>query len=304
MKLAAPLSPTEVLAQVALALPESARSSVIIIGSLAAGYHFFSDDGAAAIRTKDVDCLLAPNAKAVAAAVHVTEQLLSANWKQRQNGKWGAPGAAELALDALPMVRLQPPGGNEWFLELLAAPPEYVAGEPDKKLARVHTSAGDFAICSFDFLALAEWKPLTTQLGVRIARPEMMALSNLLHHPVIGETLMAGTDYKRANKDLGRVLALVHLTIARDRKDGTDELSAWPRRMWEALQLKFGDHAKPLAQRAGSGVNALMASAFDLQQALRIANIGLLTSMDVSVDAILATGRRLQADVLEPLADS
>jgi hypothetical protein len=304
MKLAAPLSPTEVLAQVALALPESARSSVIIIGSLAAGFHFFSGDGVAAIRTKDVDCLLAPNAKAVAAAVEVTEQLLSANWTQRHDGKWGAPGAAELALEALPMVRLQPPGGKEWFLELLAAPPEYAAGEPDKKLARVHTTAGDFAICSFDFLALAEWKPLVTQHGVRIARPEMMALSNLLHHPTIGETLMAGTDYKRANKDLGRVLALAHLTVARDRKDNTDELSAWPRSMRDALQLKFGNHAKPLAQRAGSGINALMASAFDLQQALRIANTGLLTSLDVSVDAFMATGRRLQADVLEPLAGS
>jgi len=200
------------------------------------------------------------------------------------------------------MVRLRPPSDSEWFLELLAAPPQYHHGAPDKKLERVHTKVGDFAICSFGYLALAEWQPLATQHGVYIARPEMMALSNLLHHPVIGDVRIGGTEYKRANKDLGRVLALAHLTIARDRKDGTDELAEWPQRMWQALQAKFGDQAKPLAQRAGTGISALLSSPSDLQQALRIANLGLLTSMDVGMDAIRATGRRFQAEVLEPLA--
>ena len=55
MKLEASLSPSEVLAQVAGALPSDVRGNVIIIGSLAAGYHFFAGDGARAIRTKDVD---------------------------------------------------------------------------------------------------------------------------------------------------------------------------------------------------------------------------------------------------------
>ncbi len=302
MKLSAPLSPSEVLAQVAQALPEAVRANVIIIGSLAAGYHFFFGDGAAAIRTKDVDCLLSPHAKALAAAAEVTEQLIKADWSQRQDAQWGKPGDEDVALEALPMVRLRPPSDSEWFLELLAAPPQYHHGAPDKKLERVHTKVGDFAICSFGYLALAEWQPLATQHGVYIARPEMMALSNLLHHPVIGETRIGDTEYKRANKDLGRVLALAHLTIARDRKDGTDKLAEWPQRMWQALQAKFGDQAKPLAQRAGTGISALLSSSADLQQALRIANLGLLTSMDVGMDAIRATGRRFQAEVLEPLA--
>ena len=46
MKLEASLSPSEVLAQVAGALPSDVRGNVIIIGSLAAGYHFFAGDGA------------------------------------------------------------------------------------------------------------------------------------------------------------------------------------------------------------------------------------------------------------------
>lgn len=302
MKLTTPLSPSEVLEQVAQALPENVRANVIIIGSLAAGYHFFSGDANAAIRTKDVDCLLSPHAKALTAATEVTEQLIQADWSQRQDVKWGTPGNKEVALEDLPMVRLRPPSGSEWFLELLSAPPQYIHGAPAKKLERVHTKVGDFAICSFEYLALVEWQPLPTIHGVHIARPEMMALSNLLHHPFISDVCIGDTDDKRSNKDLGRVLALAHLTIARDRKNGTDEIAEWPLRMWQALQSKFGDQAKPLAQRAGAGIGALLSSAVDLQQALRIANRGLLTSMDVGVDAITATGRRLKAEVLEPLA--
>lgn len=54
MKLQAFLSPSEVLAQVAQALPTNVRGHVIIVGSLAAAYHFFAGDRERAIRTKDV----------------------------------------------------------------------------------------------------------------------------------------------------------------------------------------------------------------------------------------------------------
>ena len=213
----------------------------------------------------------------------------------------------EELVEALPMVRLKPPGGHEnprqWFLELLSAPPRYVAATPSKKLQRVPTTIGDFAICSFDYLALAECEPLPTASGLRIARPEMMALANMLHHPVIGAALIAGTDYKRSNKDLGRVLALAHLTIKRDLQHGTDELGQWPARMWSALQAKFGSEAGELATGAGAGIDALLASEADLAQGLAIANIGLLASMDLGLEAIRATGRRLQAEVLGPLTD-
>lgn len=301
------LSPAQVLAQVAQALPPSVRNNVIIIGSLAAGYHFFSGDGARAIRTKDVDCLFSPHSKAVAAATEVTDQLLQVNWRIREGQGWSQPGTQEDREEDLPMVRLRPPGDatSPWFLELLSAPPAFEPGAPGKKLRRVETRIGHFAICSFDFLALAESRPLDTAHGVRIARPEMMALANLLHHPTVADTLIAGTDYKRANKDLGRVLALAYLTIQRDRRDNTEELDAWAERMWHALQEKFGDQAAPLAVRAGAGLRALMGSQTDLAQALRIANLGLLASMDVPLDAFRATGARFLAEVideLEPLA--
>ena len=51
------MSPDDVLAQIASALPPTCRDNVIIVGSLAAGFHFFSGDPERAIRTKDVDWL-------------------------------------------------------------------------------------------------------------------------------------------------------------------------------------------------------------------------------------------------------
>ena len=306
--LVTPLNPSEVIAQVAGALPEQARSQVIICGSLAAAYNFFSGDGAASLRTKDVDILFSPHAVAVDAAVQVTEQLMAANWTQREDGTFGTGGRPEDNLDDLPVVRLRPPAGEgapaPWFLELLAAPPQYAAGGDEKTNQRVRTSAGDFMIPSFAYLALAECKPIMTQQGVLIARPEMMALANMLHHPVIRTDVMRDTPgWKRSNKDLGRVLAMAYLTIERDRREETDEFGDWADRMWEALHQKFDDDAGRLAMSAGSGINALLASRDDLAQALTIANLGLLASLDVSMAAFEATGRRFQAELLERLAE-
>ena len=161
---------------------------------------------------------------------------------------------------------------------------------------------GHFAICSFNYLALAECKPIETTHGLRIARPEMMALANMLHHPSIGPDLIAGSAAKRSNKDLGRVLALAWLTAEHDRRNGTQELDSWAQRMAEALRARFPGRAKRLAQSAGSGLRELMTSEGDRDEALSICNKGLLASMEVSRDAFAATGRRVIQQVLEPLA--
>ena len=71
--------------------------------------------------------------------------------------------------------------------------------------------------------------------------------------------------------------------------------------MWSALQDKFGDQAPRLAARAGDGLRALLASPADLDQALRIANLGLLASIDVSMEVVRATGARVVAGVIEEL---
>lgn len=300
------LNPRETIEQVARALPEQVRSNVIICGSLAAAYNFFSGDSAASLRTKDVDVLLSPHAVSVGAAVQVTEQLLAENWQQKTDAKY-PPGGPDVPLKQLPVVRLEPPtgdaGAEKWFLELLAAPPTYTPGADVKTEQRVSTSAGDFNIPSFAYLALAEWQPIKTQHGVLIARPEMMALANMLHHPTIGPELMRDTPRKRSNKDLGRVLALAYLTLERDTRDKTDEFYQWAGHMWAALREKFGEDARELALGAGAGIDALLASRFDADDALWLANYGLLRGLDVDRDRFAATGRRLQAEVLEPLGE-
>lgn len=301
MKLAPPVSPKEVLVQVANALPQDCRQDVIIIGSLAAGYHFFADDGSKGIRTKDIDCMFSPHAKAVAVAAKVTERLLQAKWTQRQGTEWSAPGGPNEAPDKLPMVRLQPPTGSEWFIELLGAPDAYQSGAPMKQYHAVKTNVGYFAICSFGFLALAEWEPLPTPLEVRIARPEMMALANMLHHERIGAEIMSGTNWKRANKDLGRVLAQAYLAVAQDRKNEGADFDEWAPRMWSALNAKFPEQARELALRVGNGIRLLLKSPADLDQALAICNLGLLASLDIDSHAFAATGRRVIEEVIEPL---
>jgi len=300
-----PLTPDAVMAQIAEALPDDCRPNVIIIGSLAAGYRFFSGDGQRSIRTKDIDCMFSPHAKAVAAAAQVTERSLEAHWQQRKTGEWAAPGNAQTPDDELPMIRLSPPGaegGSDWFLELLGAPD--TKSEQDKTFHRVQTRLGHFAICSFNYLALAEWNPVETKHGVRVAQPEMMALANLLHHPKIGTDLIKGTEDKRSNKDLGRVIALAWLTAEQDRRNGTAEFESWARRMGEALRECFPGRAKQLAQGAGTGLRELMASDGDRDQALSICNKGLLASMEVDREAFAATGRRLIQLVIEPLAET
>ena len=249
--------------------------------------------------------MFSPHALAVSAAGHVTERLLAAAWQPRAQGEWGKPGAAETPDDKLPMIRLKPPGaggGADWFLELLGAPDEQ--SEQAKTFHRVQTSIGHFAICSFNYLALAEWQPIETRHGARIARPEMMALANMLHHPVIAADLITGTTNKRSNKDLGRVLALAWLTAEQDRRDGTEELDAWAPRMADALRARFPNRAKPLALGAGAGIRALMASNGDLDEALTMCNKGLLASLEVSRGAFAATGRRFIQQVIEPLEDA
>ena len=299
-----PLSPEEVLKQIAEALPEECREHVIIIGSLAAGYHYFSGNPERSIRTKDVDCMFSPHAKAVSAAGTVTEQLLKANWAPRAVGKWSTPGTDETPESELPMIRLHPPGERgsaDWFLELLGAPD--TQAQEAKSFRRVPTTVGHFAICSFNFLALAEWQPISTAFGVRIARPEMMALANMLHHRAIGPELINETTDKRSNKDLGRVLALAWLTQELDNRLGTDTLYEWPVAMAIALQEKFPERAKELALGAGDGIDALLQSPADMDQALAICNRGLMASLEVGRPGFLAIGRRFRQIVLEPLQE-
>ncbi|WP_156345899.1 hypothetical protein [Verrucomicrobium spinosum] len=182
-----------------------------MIGSLAAGYHYFRKDPSKAVRTKDVDCVLEPFHAAVGAGQSIARQLLDAGWQRRVTGNHQKPGSDKTPVEELPAVRLYPPNvkpdsEEAWFIELLTVPAS--ADVSGRVWTRLPLTEGHFGLPTFRFLSVTTFRPLKAgRLGIRYARPEMMALANLLEHPRIKPESMSaaivGREIKRSNKDLG-----------------------------------------------------------------------------------------------------
>jgi len=294
------ISPREVLSNIAKAVPSDCHDKIVVIGSLAVGYHYFQDQSEMAVRTKDADCLLFPRNAAAQAGISITEKLLKNKWHFREDDKWGQPGDSQTPDNKLPAVRLNPPSRAEWFIELLAEPES--SSDRAQHWMRIETKYGHFGLPSFGFLSLANYKPIRTDLGIYIARPEMMALANLLEHPTIGPDRMSGgfanrLDIKRSNKDIGRVLAITRLAIGLD----GDALLAWPEFWYEALQKRFPDEYQLLIPQVGQGLRALLGSEQNLEQALYTCTNGLLASRPPTLKQLYIAGERLLVDAIEQL---
>jgi hypothetical protein len=289
------VSPSLILAQVAEAVPAEYLPNIIIIGSLAAGYHFFGHDKALYVRTKDIDSVLRPRNTAVKSAESVAEKLLSSGWEHRIEGDQGKPGDQNTPDSELPAVRLHPPATSDWFIELLTEPAPGDRGE--RRWLRVKLSTGHFGLPSFSFLGLITHKPVKTPFGLFCARPALMALGNMLEHPSIRPERMSGLvesrRIKRSNKDLGRVLALARLSGA--------NVESWAQEWSEALAACFPDNWKALTAQAGSGLRALLASPEDLDEAAHTCNNGLLAARPVTAEQLRIELRRLVLDAVEPL---
>lgn len=94
-----PITPRDVLQQVAQAIPEHVRGDIFIVGSLAASYQLLRDSGQV-IRTKDVDGMLAPHARAMVSATLVAERLLGDGWEPQATPAYDLPGTAETRVRA------------------------------------------------------------------------------------------------------------------------------------------------------------------------------------------------------------
>ena len=295
------ISPRQVLTEIAAAIPEDCHPHLIVIGSLAVGYHYFGEQAEMVVRTKDADCVLSPLTQAVPRGRKITEQLFASDWTFRPDKLWSEPGTVETPDDKLPAVRLNPPNCDDWFLELLTVP-DPAQTEAGQQWTRLETENGHFGVCSFRFLSLANFEPIKTSLGIYIARPEMMALAALLEHPVIRTQLMSGgfsgrDDIKRSNKDLGRVLAIARLAARSDE----DVFDTWSTPWQAALQDRFPDSWRDLAARAGNGLRTLLDREEDLEQAHHTVANGLLASDPPTMENLRIVGERLLLDAIEPL---
>ena len=297
MQMSKELSHQTILALIGNAIPQELQSNMIIIGSLAAAYSFFDEQSGEGIRTKDVDCMLSPGTKAIPVAKNVTQKLLDSAWTYRPSKDFPTPGTQEVPVKELPLVRLNPPGETEWFIELLCPPSVSDQGKAERNFERVETDQGHFALVSFGFFNLLEHEPINGPSNLRIANPSMMALCNLLHHPTIGQETIGGSAIKRSNKDLGRVLSLAYLTQEKDK----DELESWAEGWAHVLTNKYPERAVALMQGVGSGLRELLRSTEDMEQAVESCQDGLLAKRRVTVPILQTTGRRILMTVIEPL---
>lgn len=264
------IKPSEVLKQVAEAVPESCRENIVIIGSLAAGYAFFGDKQDMAVRTKDIDCLLKPFQLAVERGQAIARELYDAGWEPKKGGSFDEPGDSSTGDRDLPAVRLYPPGMDQnaedaWFIELLTEPesPEI----KERSFTRIVIDEGHFGLPSFRFLAVTAYLPEKIDaLGIYYARPPMMALANLLEHQEIKPDRMsspiAGRAIKRSNKDLGRVLALAYLA----QEQGMDDFRIWGLDWFSALEQRFPNEYQQLALHTRAGLEALIQSDEDFEE--------------------------------------
>lgn len=291
------LDPEAVTRLLAGQLPEGLHPHLLLVGSLAAAYHFRESLDRRGVNTKDADVIVQP-ASALRECQDIANTLLTSGWQPHFDAEH-PPGAADTPEEKLPVVRLLPPdpGASGYFVELLALPePEQ---DDPKVLHRCQLRDGTWwVIPSFRFMAVLQHEQRRCDGSLlRYATPAMMALANLLAHPTLGDEFMSkpidGVRMKRSSKDLGRVLGLARLTGA--------EIDDWPEQWDAALRRSYPHDFARLATVAGDGLRELMSSRVDLENARHALAFGILANTGVTTDQLRALADELLADTLPAL---
>jgi len=289
------LDPVQLFRTLCKDIPADLRADVFVTGSLAAAYAFKVCLAGQAVNTKDADLLVHP-AGNVDSARQMAERLLAIGWRPTDQCK---------PLDAMPddpkklwAIRLTPPGSNEYFIEFLNLPAE--EQDPPKLWIPVQINGGWYGLPSFKFMGLLAWFRRRSDEGMEYAAPEMMALANLLSHPVVTDVEIESGEFRglrRCAKDLGRVIALAHLA-------GRDETETWPDRWREGLAQSFPRTWRTHARQAGSGLRELLVDEDVMEEARRTTDSGLLSGMGLDIAALRGVSERFMVDAVEPFERS
>lgn len=287
------LDPRRLFRRLAGEIPRALRKHVLIVGSLAAAYHFRAQLERRAVNTKDADVVVHP-AGDVGSSGALARKLLGLGWT-RTPECYPMPRPAPAA--RLRAVRLYPPGSRDYFIELLGLPGR---AQPRPLVWRpVRLPDGWYGVGSHRYLGLTAHGRLRSGEGLDYASPPMMALANLLSHPRVGPERMSapveGLRLRRSAKDLGRVLALAWLA-------GREETARWTADWEGGLRACFPRRWRALARGASSGLRELLDDGPALEEARVTTEVGLLSGRGVTARGLRATGLRLLADALDPLS--
>jgi hypothetical protein len=291
------LDPEFLFSSLAKTIPQKLHQHMIMVGSLATAYQFRKKLAQPAVNTKDADVVIHP-AGDVGSVAKIAETLLAAGWKRRSDCR-AVPDPS--AVDKKSVIRLNPPGSNAYYFELLALPPEEQSASVEWR--PVQLSDGWYAAPSFRFLRLILNDPQLSNSGLKYGLPAMLALSNLLSHQSARSRLISnlveGREVMRSAKDLGRVLAIAFLT-------GRDATEQWVARWSDALRKYFPKSHSGLMKDAGLGLEEMLRSGNEdaLDEAHWTCINGLLAGKAFTIEQLRATGERLMVDVILPLRQS
>lgn len=266
-----------------------------MVGSLAAAYHFRVELQRQGVNTKDADLVVHPAGDTLSCA-GMAERLLDRGW-QRHPDCYAArfPDPA----DALRAIRLYPPDSTDYFVEFLNLPE--VGQREIQKWVPVEVAGGWYGLPTFRFQGLSAHGRLRSEQGLEYASPAMMALPNLLCHPIVRPDRMSqpigGRKILRSPRDLGRVLAIAQLSTR-------EEVEAWLDRWLQGLKACFPDEWRELARSAGNGLRELLDREEVLEEALHTCEVGLLRGRGVTLANLAAIGEQVVVDLIEPLEEA
>lgn len=287
------LDPQRLFRYLAKEIPRSLHRDIYIVGSLAAAYHYRSHLGRRAVNTKDADVVVQP-AGNFASSKDLALTFLDHGWRPTRDT---VPGPKRTARN-LRAIRLYPPKGGDYFVEIL--------GLPRRTQAKMTVWTpwmlpdGWYALPSHRFMGVTSVETIASTHGLRYAHPATMALSNLLSHPHLGtQRIESGGGYQgllRSSKDLGRVLALAWL-------EGPT-MASWIDIWRDASKRCYGARWRAIARKVPSGLDELLDDPAAFREAHESTVIGLLAEREVSADALRAVAVEFQETVVRPfLAD-